>query len=86
MTYVACGAMHTLCIARGAVFACGRNRYGQLGLGHTDDCVRLMKDVGALSSYTVRAVAAGDDHSLFLTDSGVVFACGSNRWAQVPEG
>jgi alpha-tubulin suppressor-like RCC1 family protein len=41
---VACGTNHTLAIAEvGHLWSCGRNKYGQLGIGNTHDSSRLQK-------------------------------------------
>lgn len=63
------------------------NRFGQLGRGSKKDArlgelsraaVELPASAGAVTK-----VAAGDNHTVFLTSSGKVFACGSDRWLQL---
>lgn len=76
---VSAGLQHSLILsAAGAVFSCGAGAHGELGHGD-----RLgggaPRRVEALRGVRVRAVAAGDEHSLFLDEHGAVHACGSGR-------
>ena len=74
----AAGAFHTVCVTGdGAVFAFGNNGDGQLGLGDTED--RLVPTLlrGELENKSVMQVAAGSEHSVFVTADGL-FVCGRN--------
>ena len=54
--------------------------YGQLGLGHTENQASWIK----LSDKThIRAIAAGGNHSLLLTETGELFGCGYNQYGQL---
>jgi len=64
------------------VFAWGRNKEGQLGLPECDHYTSP-KQVKALQNYQVVSVACGKSHSLFLTSSGDLFACGNNEFGQL---
>jgi len=67
----------------GEVWACGRNNYGQLGLGDTTDVDRPTK-IPNLSN--IIDISAKYDSCLFLKDdSGVnqVWACGRNNYGQL---
>ncbi|WP_133141294.1 RCC1 domain-containing protein, partial [Legionella waltersii] len=89
---VAAGGYHTLVFGRDskgkpALFACGYNEYGQLGLGHKNDQsslqpVRLPQELNSLES-----VVAGGEHTLvFGRDSKgnlLLFACGRNIFGQL---
>lgn len=71
---VATGGNHTLAVgACGSVWACGRGRHGQLGLGHFRDA-GSMTLCEALRGVRVMSAAAGQAHSLVMTDSGDVRA------------
>lgn len=65
------------------VFTCGHGRGGRLGHGNEQPQLtpRRVKDLpgGQLCS----DAALGVDHSVFLTESGVVLSCGSNVYHQL---
>ena len=73
---IAAGGHHSLFVTqRGAVLSCGKGGTGALGLG--DRLVRTTPTaIGALASARVVAVAAGQAHSAFVTEGGVLYACG----------
>lgn len=75
------GARHSLALNElGHVFAWGRGREGQLGLGDTIGVTRAVSTPrrinGALADHVVTKVACGDSHSVALTDAGDVFLWG----------
>uniref|UniRef100_A0AAX7T2W6 RCC1-like domain-containing protein n=1 Tax=Astatotilapia calliptera TaxID=8154 RepID=A0AAX7T2W6_ASTCA len=77
---VACGRAHSLVLTdREGVFSMGNNAYGQCGRRIVEDevyrCVFLYSAVGEIHQQ-FSDVACGQDHSLFLTETGKVFACG----------
>ncbi|XP_042889626.1 inhibitor of Bruton tyrosine kinase-like isoform X2 [Penaeus japonicus] len=80
---VAMNKFHTLILTKsGRVYACGHGHGGRLGLSvHTP----LMKPhmIKALANTTVSKVSVGTDHSLFLTESGQVWSCGTNTYHQL---
>lgn len=59
----------------------GRNQFGQLGQPElkTYEQPTLIAD---LEHVNVIQAACGRNHSLFLTDTGVVYACGDNKSGQ----
>nr|CAI5822151.1 unnamed protein product [Callosobruchus analis] len=59
----------------------GRNTYGQLGLDNTETKTTPTL-VPALEKMNVIGAACGRNHTLFLTDTGTVYACGDNRSGQ----
>lgn len=78
------GGSHSLFLKNdGTVWACGRNRFGQLGDGTTED-----RDVPVRVNITgtVKAISAGLNHSLFLMASGEVKASGDNQYGQLGNG
>ncbi|MBM3496265.1 MAG: hypothetical protein FJX72_18380, partial [Armatimonadetes bacterium] len=81
---VAAGDHHSLALkSDGTVWACGLNRYGQLGDGTTTDRAAPVA-VSGLSG--VVAVAAGEGHSLVLKSDGTVWAWGYNGYGQLGDG
>ncbi|KAF0311989.1 X-linked retinitis pigmentosa GTPase regulator [Amphibalanus amphitrite] len=78
---VACGRAHTVALTTGGVYAWGAGRYGQLGLGAPGSCPhpRLLQ---TLAYRRVVRVAAGQYHSLALTDDGRLWAWGWNVFGQ----
>eukprot|EP00762_Andalucia_godoyi_P003710 ANDGO_08539.mRNA.1 Ultraviolet-B receptor UVR8 len=74
---VACGMAHTLALtASGDVYAWGWGRGGQLGLG-SEDSVRAPKLIEALRGRRIRAVAAGVNFSVALSDNSQVYFWGT---------
>lgn len=59
----------------------GRNPHGQLGLDNTTSQV-TPQYVTALENVNIIGAACGRHHTLFLTDSGTVYACGDNKSGQ----
>lgn len=59
----------------------GRNPHGQLGLDNNLSQV-TPQIVPALENMNIIGAACGRHHTLFLTDSGTVYACGDNRSGQ----
>lgn len=59
----------------------GRNQFGQLGLNNTTSQDKPAV-VPALANMNVISAACGRNHTLFLTDTGTVYACGDNRSGQ----
>lgn len=65
----------------GKAMTFGRNPHGQLGL---DNIISQTTPqiVPALENMNIIGAACGRHHTLFLTDSGTVYACGDNRSGQ----
>lgn len=84
---VAAGSAHSLALlSDGRLFAWGRNTQGQLGLGSsaTDRTSPVLVPNFGLSR--VKAVAAGDSHTLVLLSDGTVLACGNNNSGELGDG
>ena len=84
---VAAGSAHSLALlADGRLFAWGRHNDGQLGVSgaNTDRTSPVLVPNFGLSR--VKAVAAGDNHTLVLLADGKVLACGANSSGQLGDG
>ena len=80
---MAAGDAHSVVVKKdGSVWATGRNYYGQLGDGSTDDKTDFVK---AMSSGAAH-VAAGSYHSLVVKRGGSVWATGRNEYGQLGDG
>ena len=84
---IAAGGHFTLCVdAGGRVFAWGRNIYGQLGVGDTENRVVPTLVTGLLKTKTVVQVTAGVAHTACLTADGLVLVCGYGGGGQLGVG
>ncbi|XP_047452014.1 secretion-regulating guanine nucleotide exchange factor isoform X2 [Mugil cephalus] len=62
----------------------GANSYGQLGQGHVEDQPGpRLSDSAALQNREVRTISGGGGHTVIITESGEVFACGQNNKGQL---
>lgn len=59
------------------LWTCGQNTYGELGHGDTVTRKMVVK-VSTLKNKEIIEVAAGNEHSLFLTNDGEVYSVGYN--------
>lgn len=85
ITKIAAGNRHSLAVREdGAVFAWGDNSDNQ-ARGGFDLVVTTPRDISAFSERVVD-VAAGNAHSLALTEDGHVYAWGSNQFGQLGDG
>jgi alpha-tubulin suppressor-like RCC1 family protein len=83
ITPIFAGDDHSFAIdSEGMVYAAGRNNDGKLGLGNGYS-YGVFIGVLSLSGKTIIAMAAGDDHSLALTNDGRVYATGENAHGQL---
>jgi len=74
---------HTICITEeGKVYTFGRNDKGQLGTGDLGNR-GAPTAVKGLEHLKIVKAAAGKTHSLFLTNQGEVWACGSNKFGEL---
>ena len=78
------GYCHTLILTQnGKVFSMGCGDDGQRGDGLEGDAERaILSQVHVPDKGKIKAVAAGANHSLLLTDNGAVYAFGSNEYGQ----
>ena len=72
---VSAGGYHTMILKTdGSLWACGNNKYGQLGDGTSEDhsiLTQVMTDVAYVS--------AGTNHTMILKTDGTLWACGRNE-------
>ncbi|KAL0902086.1 hypothetical protein ABMA27_000039 [Loxostege sticticalis] len=77
-----CSAGHSVLISdEGEAFTFGRNTCGQLGFGDTTTR-NVPEAVPALKGHNIIHAAVGRNHTLFVTDTGAVYACGDNKSGQ----
>lgn len=89
ITAVAAGNEFTLALSdTGNVFSVGLNSFGQLGDGTRLNCASLVavNASGVLNGSIIVAIAAGDSHSLILSDTGKVYSFGRNSEGQLGDG
>ncbi len=72
----------TVDIPDAKIFTWGDGQYGKLG-HQTLDSLYVPYAVTALQRCVIRMCALGKDHSLFLTNEGIVMASGSNGYGQL---
>lgn len=63
------------------MFVIGDNTYGECGINRQTKLNYLSLN-DSLQSQGIKQIAAGDRHTLVLTESGEVFACGDNSDGQ----
>jgi len=82
---IGCNRYSTIFIKNnGKVYGCGKNDYGQLGLGDTNN-----RDTPTLVNYFdqnniyITKVSCGYQSTVFLTDNGQAYGCGNNRYLNI---
>jgi alpha-tubulin suppressor-like RCC1 family protein len=79
---ITCGENHSLVMTSGGnVYAWGDNSFGQLGLSDTTNRLRP-EQIKALRSMGATKIAAGRNHSLVISQHGLLLAFGSNSHGQ----
>jgi alpha-tubulin suppressor-like RCC1 family protein len=89
ITQIAAGVNHSLVLTdSGKLYSWGYNDSGQLGNGTIDNSpVPTAVDMtGVLNGATVTQIAAGEYHSLALTDDGKVHSWGAGAFGQLGNG
>mmetsp|Transcript_62319 Transcript_62319/g.124882 ORF Transcript_62319/g.124882 Transcript_62319/m.124882 type:complete len:532 (+) Transcript_62319:120-1715(+) len=84
-TMISCGGNHTVIVTEdGCIFACGKNEFGQLGLGVKSIDKTAFQPVASLpGGMIVRQIICGDLYTVVLTQDGSIFSCGDNGWGQL---
>ena len=70
-------------VSSDCVWSWGQNESGQLGVGDTEIRERPSPAPGLLASTYIWQVAAGESHTLFLTEAGDVLAAGTGALGQL---
>lgn len=79
---LAVGQQHNLVLKEdGSLWTWGLNAYGQLGYGPANTYMRYPKQVPFASR--IKAVGAGENHSLAVAQDGTVWAWGRNDYGQL---
>jgi alpha-tubulin suppressor-like RCC1 family protein len=86
ITQVRAGCFHTVALtSAGQVLAWGGNKDGQLGNGTTTNS-DIPLPVSLPAGATIKAIGAGDAHSLALTSTGQLLAWGFNATGDLGDG
>ncbi|KAH7661934.1 Regulator of chromosome condensation 1/beta-lactamase-inhibitor protein II [Dioscorea alata] len=86
ISHIACGGAHAIALTGdGKVWTWGRGTKGQLGHEEMSNCLKP-RVVKLLESFFVYDVAAGWNHSGFVTDTGRLFMCGDGSFGQLGTG
>ncbi|CAG0920580.1 unnamed protein product [Notodromas monacha] len=72
-----------LCLQTGELFAWGSNNHGQLGIGKKGGQENFPVPIKTLEGVPVKQIACGHSHTVILTRSGGLFACGNNHFGQL---
>ncbi|EGR34803.1 nd6 protein, putative [Ichthyophthirius multifiliis] len=84
VTQIACGAEYCMAIEnKRTVYAWGKNTEGQLGLGFVTSFVEQPSKLSTFEGLLMKQVECGENHSLFLTDSGKIYTCGSYLYGKL---
>ncbi|MDY3777872.1 MAG: hypothetical protein SOZ53_03325 [Candidatus Onthovivens sp.] len=79
---VYCGGDHTLILKNdGTLWGCGRNEYGQLGLGDTTNRTAFIQI--ATNTDDIKSVYCGGYHTFILKNDGTLWGCGRNYEGQL---
>ena len=79
---VSAGGYHTMILMTdGTLWACGYNKYGQLGDGTSED-----RSILTQIMTNVAYVSAGGYHTMILKTDGTLWACGKNEDGQLGDG
>ncbi|XP_067130310.1 X-linked retinitis pigmentosa GTPase regulator-like isoform X2 [Centruroides vittatus] len=82
-TFVACGRSHTLVACdNGSVYGFGSNGEYQLG-NNEEDTQYLPVRIQGLEGLSIKMLSGGADHSMALTDKGIVYVWGGNSEGQL---
>ena len=95
ITYISCGSSHNIVIdSEGVLYGWGLCTYGQLGLG-LEELATLDKDIegniyvhsprtiSKLNHIKAMKVSCGENHSLVLSEEGLLFGFGLNHLGQL---
>lgn len=82
VTQVACGGMHTVAVTdQGFMYSWGWGKYGQTGHGDRNE-TKVPKKIENSAAKGIVAVAAGNKHTVALTNKGVALSFGCSDHGQ----
>jgi len=82
--WVATGGQHTLAVSKsGEVYCWGNNDFGQLGLGDLEERATPHAILHKFTRSKITRAAAGNHHSMALTEGGDLFTWGGNQCGQL---
>jgi len=82
ISFIACGYGHTLCLTENNLcYAWGWNNYGQLGLGHTNDC--STPTLLTLEDDKIFFINCGESHTSCTTVHNLCYIWGYNSYGQL---
>ena len=77
---------HSLALTKdGSIYAWGHGRSGRLGMGD-ENIQPEPRILSRLLGYSITMIAAGENHSLAMSNVGAVFSWGSDRFGQLGHG
>lgn len=84
ISVIATAENHTLAVTNsGKIFSWGSDRYSQLGHGGTTGHCSFPREIEVFKRTKIIGIAAGEFHSLCYTNSGDLYAWGSNKNGQL---
>ena len=84
---VIAGGYHSIVLTqKGAVYATGSNKFGQLGDGTTRSWSSFAQVMSKGKKAIAMAAAAGDVHTMLLVNDGTVWSAGRNSNGQLGDG
>jgi tRNA A-37 threonylcarbamoyl transferase component Bud32 len=82
---ISCGYNHSMALSEnGCVYSWGYNKYGQLGIGNRKNS-NTPKQI-EMKDIIIDKILCGKNHSLLLTNNGVIYAFGHNFYGQIGNG
>ncbi|VDN03308.1 unnamed protein product [Thelazia callipaeda] len=79
---ISCGTEHLLCLTvDGKIYTIGRNRFGQCGVGHTEEVMKATEVIGTYGDASI--ICAGHYHSALINSKGFVFTWGWSFYGQL---
>ena len=80
---ITCGYIHTVVLKNdGSIWSCGKNEYGQLGLGDTD-IISIFTQVTTNINSDVKQITCGSYHTFILKNDDSLWSCGDNEYGQL---
>jgi hypothetical protein len=85
--FVAAAGDHSMAVtSTGSLYAWGSNRRRQLGLAGKSHAAPVLVAIGKNKPVALASVATSSAHTLAVSTSGTVYACGSNQHGQLGVG